>query len=120
MKRGLKLLPLSTLACLGGLFVAPGFAIGQVSVGVPGANVKLEKGAGGNTAISIGPGSTASNSAGSIDADVQMEGVAVINDDVFIDGEKIQRGKTRHTSKKTGKSYRIQWGKNGNVSVEQN
>jgi len=49
-----------------------------------------------------------------------MEGVAVINDDVFIDGEKIQRGKTSYTSKKTGKSYRIQWGKNGNVSVEQN
>ena len=49
-----------------------------------------------------------------------MEGVAVINDDVFIDGEKVPRGKTRYTSKKTGKSYRIQWGKNGNVSVEQN
>jgi len=74
----------------------------------------------GNTAVSVGPGSTASNSSGSIDADVEMEGIAVINDDVFIDGEKIQRGKASYTSKKTGKSYRIQWGKNGNVSVEQN
>lgn len=74
----------------------------------------------GSTAVSVGPGSTASNSSGTIDADVEMEGVAVINDDVFIDGEKIQRGKTSHTSKKSGKSYRIQWGKNGNVSVEQN
>jgi len=79
--------------------------------------VKKDKG---NTTVSVGPGSTASNSSGTVDADVEMEGVAVINDDVFIDGEKIQRGKTSYTSKKTGKSYRIQWGKNGNVSVEQN
>ncbi len=120
MKRELKLLQLSVIACCGVLIVASGPAVGQVTVDVPGANVKLKKGTGGNTAISIGPGSTASNSSGTIDADVEMEGVAVINDDVFIDGEKIQRGKTRHTSKKTGKSYRIQWGKNGNVSVEQN
>lgn len=120
MKREFRLLWPAALACFGGLLLASGFAIGQVTVDVPGANVKLKKGTGGNTAISIGPGSTASNSAGSIDADVQIEGVAVINDDVYIDGEKIQRGKTRHTSKKTGKSYRIQWGKNGNVSVEQN
>lgn len=81
--------------------------------------MKLNKGTG-NTAISIGPGSAAGNSSGTIDADVEMEGVAVINDDVFIDGVKIPRGKTRYTSKKTGKSYRIQWGKNGNISVEQN
>lgn len=81
--------------------------------------MKVKKGSGG-TEVNIGSGNTSSNSSGSIDADVQMEGIAVINDDVFIDGEKIQRGKTRHTSKKTGKSYRIQWGKNGNISVEQN
>jgi hypothetical protein len=110
----------SIISCFGLLTGVSGLAFGQVVVDVPGVSVNVGKGKGGNTAISVGPGSTASNSSGSIDADVQMEGVAVINDDVFIDGEKIPRGKTKHTSKKTGKTYRIQWGKNGNVSVEQN
>lgn len=81
--------------------------------------MRIDKGKG-STAISVGAGGKATNTAGSIAADVQMEGVAVINDDVFIDGEKIPRGKTKHTSKKSGKSYRIEWGKNGNVSVEEN
>jgi len=111
---------LSVIACFGLLAGGSSLVIGQVTVDVPGVSVHVGKGKGGNTAVSVGSGSTASNSSGSIDADVQMDGVAVINDDVFIDGEKIQRGKTRHTSKKSGKSYRIQWGKNGNVSVEQN
>lgn len=115
----MKLLPPSAIICFGLLTAASSFVFGQVAVDVPGVSVKVKKGSG-NTSVSVGPDSTASNSAGSIDADVEMEGVAVINDDVFIDGEKIQRGKSRHTSKKTGKSYRIQWGKNGNVSVEQN
>lgn len=108
-----------TIVCFGLLATTTSLLGGQVSVDAPGASVKLKRGSD-NTAVSIGSGSTAGNSAGSIDSDVEMEGVAVINDDVFIDGEKIPRGKTRHTSKKTGKSYRIQWGKNGNVSVEQN
>ena len=115
----MKLLQPFAIVFSGLLIVIPGFANGQVTVDIPGASVKVQKG-NGNAAVSVGPGSTASNSSGAIAADVEMEGVAIINDDVFIDGEKIQRGKTRHTSKKTGKSYRIQWGKNGNVSVEQN
>lgn len=113
----MKLLPQSSIVCFGLLAAASGLALGQVTVDVPGASVKVGKG---KAAVSVGSGSTASNSSGSIDTDVEMEGVAVINDDVFIDGEKVPRGKTRYTSKKTGKSYRIQWGKNGNVSVEQN
>jgi hypothetical protein len=119
-KANMKLKPLSMIACFGLLAGLSGVVVGQVVVDVPGVSVNVGKGKAGNTAISVGPGSTANNSSGSIDADVQMEGVAVINDDVFIDGEKIPRGKTKHTSKKTGKTYRIQWGKNGNVSVEQN
>ena len=115
----MKLLSPSVIACFGLLVASPCLVVAQVSVDVPGASVRVNKG-GGGTAVSVGSGSTASNSSGVVDADVQMEGVAVINDDVFIDGEKIKRGKTKHTSKKTGKSYRIQWGKNGNVSVEQN
>jgi hypothetical protein len=110
----MKRLTLSTIAVL--LASSSGAVVGQVAVDVPGVSVKMNKG---NTAISVGPASKAGNTSGKIDADVNIEGVTVINDDVFIDGEKIQRGKTRHTSKKTGKSYRIQWGKNGNVSVEQ-
>lgn len=115
----MKLMPSSSLAGFSLLVAATGFAVAQVTVDVPGASVRINKGTG-NAAVSVGPGSSASNSSGSVDADVEMEGVAVINDDVFIDGEKIPRGKTRYTSKKTGKSYRIKWGKNGNVSVEQN
>ena len=110
----MKLLSIPLVALL---FLFSGFAVGQVNVNVPGASVKLKKD--GSAAVSVGPGSTASNSSATVDADVNMEGVAVINDDVFIDGEKIPRGKTRHTSKKTGTSYVIEWGKNGNVSVKQ-
>ena len=109
----------SAAVCFGVLAASSGLAFGQVTVDVPGVGVMVQQG-NGRTAVSVGPGSTASNSSGSIGADVEMEGVAVINDDVFIDGEKIPRGKTRYTSKKSGKSYRIQWGKDGNVSVEQN
>ncbi|MDO8787262.1 MAG: hypothetical protein Q7J42_04230 [Sulfuritalea sp.] len=115
----MKLLSPSVIACFWLLATTSALVVGQVTVDAPGGSVKVKKGKG-NTAVSVGPGSTASNSSGSIDADVEMEGIAVINDDVFIDGEKIQRGKASYTSKKTGKSYRIQWGKNGNVSVEQN
>jgi hypothetical protein len=119
IKFATKLFSVSTVVASGLLLGTTGTACGQVSVDVPGASVKVGKGKGG-AAVSIGPGSTASNTAGAIDADVEMEGVAVINGDVFIDGEKIPRGKTKYSSKKTGKSYRIQWGKDGNVSVEQN
>jgi hypothetical protein len=55
--------------------------------------------------------------ASAIGADVEMTGVAVINGEVYIDGEKLPPGKRSFTSKKTGKNYAIEWGKNGNVSV---
>ena len=61
--------------------------------------------------------STADASAGGVDVDVEMTGVAIINGNVYIDGEKLPPGKRTYTSKKTGKSYAIEWGKNGNVSV---
>jgi hypothetical protein len=113
----MKLLQISVAIAL--LVSAPGIVVGQVVVDAPGVSVKVDKG-NSATAISIGPGSKAGNSSATVDADVSIEGVAVINDDVFIDGEKVKRGKTRHTSKKTGKSYLIEWGKDGNVSVRQN
>jgi hypothetical protein len=61
--------------------------------------------------------SAGESNASSVGADVEMTGVAVINGDVYIDGEKLPQGKRTFTSKKTGKSYAIEWGKNGNVSV---
>lgn len=115
IKRPLRIV----LSGFGLVLASSGVAVGQIAVDIPGTSVRIDKGKG-STAISVGAGGKATNTAGSIAADVQMEGVAVINDDVFIDGEKIPRGKTKHTSKKSGKSYRIEWGKNGNVSVEEN
>lgn len=56
---------------------------------------------------------------GQIGSDVQIEGVTIINDDVFIDGEKVPHGKTVYTSRKSKKTYLIQWGKNGNISVSE-
>ena len=69
--------------------------------------------------VQTGNGSSGKLSSGTVAPDVQMEGVAVINDEVFIDGERVPKGKTSYTAKKTGKSYRIQWGKDGNVSVSE-
>lgn len=109
---------LVSVAAVAGLLGAnSGLIFGQVKVDIPGVSINAGNG---NATVNVGRGNTVKNTAGSIDADVEMEGVAIINDDVFIDGEKIPRGKSRYTSKKTGKSYRIQWGKNGNVTVEQN
>lgn len=98
----------SLLVCLIALLgcaVSPGGA--QVAVDVSGYGVKVQ----------TGNGSSVNVNSGTAAADVQMEGVTIINGDVFIDGEKVAKGKTSYTAKKTGKSYRIEWGKNGNVSV---
>lgn len=62
---------------------------------------------------------TADNVAGVIEGDVEMEGVAIINERVFIDGESIPKGKTLHVGKKSGFKYRIHWGKGDNVTVTQ-
>lgn len=98
---------LGSLAGLAMFFA--GVATAQVSVDVSGYGVRVQSGAG--TEVNV--------NSGSIGSDVQMEGVAVINGEVFIDGEKIPKGKSVHTSKKTKKTYLIHWGKNGNVSVSE-
>lgn len=79
----------------------------RVEVSVPGVRVQA------------GEGSTAANVAGDLGPDVEMEGVAVINGQVYVDGEKVPRGRTTYRSGKTGKTYRIHWGSNGNVAVEE-
>lgn len=79
----------------------------QVAVDVSGSGVKIKNGA------AVGA------SLGVIGPDVQIEGVTVINGAVFIDGEPVPKGKTSFTGKKSGKSYQIEWGKDGNVSVSE-
>ena len=81
----------------------------QVAVDVSGHEVR----------ITSEKGSSVNLNSDAIGPDVQIEGVAVINGEVFIDGARVPKGKTSFTAKKTGKSYRIQWGKDGNVSVSE-
>lgn len=94
-------------------------ALGQVNVNVPGVNVSVGGNGQGNVSVSVGGKNKVGNTAGSIDEDVEMEGVAIINGAVTIDGEKVPKGKTRHTGKKSGIKYLIKWGKDGNVAVSQ-
>ena len=86
--------------------------LAQVSVDVSGTGVRVQRS--GGSEVNVNTGST-----GGVASDVEMEGVAVINGDVFIDGNRVPKGKTLYTSKKSGKTYRIEWGKNGNVSVSE-
>lgn len=92
---------------IGGLAIHAGAAGAQVSVSVSGQSVRIQQGGGNEVSVE----------SGSIDPDVEMTGVAVINSEVFVDGVKVPAGKTSYTSKKTGKTYLIHRGKNGNVSV---
>ena len=82
------------------------------------AQVSVNVSAGGVT-VTTGAGSVATNEAGTLGPDVQIDGVAVINGQVTIDGIKVPKGQTTFKSPRSGKSYRIQWGKDGNVSVEE-
>lgn len=69
-------------------------------------------------AISIGQ-SDARNESGVIDDDVEIEGVVIINGEVSIDGVPIPRGTKKYRSARTGKTYRIEWGKGDHVSVSE-
>lgn len=85
-------------------------ALAQVAVNVSGQQVEVKSANGGNVAV---------NRQGEIAEDAQISGVTVINGKVFIDGAKVPPGTRVFTSKKSGKTYRIQWGKDGNVSVDE-
>jgi hypothetical protein len=84
----------------------------QVAVDLSTYGMKVQTGQGNGSSVAV-------NSAGTIDSNVQMEGVAVINGDVFIDGEKVPKGKNLYKSRKSGKTYEIKWGGNGNVAVRE-
>lgn len=107
----------ATVALVGVMWASQ--ALGQVNVNVPGVNVSVGGNEQGNVSVSVGGKNKVGNTAGSIDEDVEMEGVAIINGAVTIDGEKVPKGKTRHTGKKSGIKYLIKWGKDGNVAVSQ-
>jgi len=94
-----------------------GAAWAGTSVLVTADEIRLRSGTDETRVVHGSKGSTPDASAGEVGADVEMTGVAIINGNVFIDGEKLPRGKRTFTSKKTGKKYAIEWGKDGNVSV---
>ena len=93
------------IGCVGVLALISSVAAAQVSV------------SSGGTQVRIGSGNDASNDSGTISGDVEIEGVAILNDKVYIDGVRVPKGVREVTSKKTGKTYRIVWGKDGNISV---
>lgn len=95
------------LSALMALFAGVTWA--QVSVDVSDGGVRVQHSGGSEVSVN----------SGGVAPDVEMTGVAVVNGVVYIDGDKIPQGKTRYTSKKSGKTYRIVWGKDGNVSVEE-
>jgi hypothetical protein len=82
----------------------------QVNIDMPGLGISIK------TDSSTGQGK---GSASVVASDVEMEGIAVINGGVYIDGEKIPAGVTRYVSKKNGKTYLIKRDRDGNVSVTQ-
>jgi hypothetical protein len=84
-------------------------ASAQVRVDVSGYGVRVQTGKESGVIVN----------SGQVESDVQMEGVAIINEKVFIDGDEVPRGKTAYISKKNKKTYHIQWGKDGNVSVSE-
>lgn len=81
----------------------------QISISVPGTN------------INIGQQATneVNNSSGVIASDAQIEGVTIINQKVFIDGEEVPRNVTVFASKKSKITYIIKRDKSGNVSVSE-
>ena len=128
----MKSLPMHLLFWMGLMGLTAGLSNAQVSVDIPGYGVKVQTGNKTTVNVNSGSGNTASGqnvsvqtdgkntavvNSGSVASDVEMEGITVINGEVWIDGKKIPKGKTSYTSRKTGKSYRIQWGKDENVSV---
>lgn len=96
------------ISCLA--LLVPLGAQAQVSVDLSAAGVRVKTGSGQNQA---------GNTAGLIESDVEMEGVAVINGDVFIDGEKVPPRVTTVTGKKSGKTYVIKRGRDGDVTVHE-
>ncbi|MCK9283913.1 MAG: hypothetical protein M0P39_06480 [Rhodocyclaceae bacterium] len=104
----------SFLCALFAVCLLPACAWAQGMVDISSAGVKVETGGTGKPAVSI---SGASGS--TVEPDLEMEGVTVINGDVYIDGSKVPADRVRYKSPKTGKVYVIRHTPGGNVSVEE-
>lgn len=50
---------------------------------------------------------------------VDVQGITIINGQLWIDNDEVPRGKKTHTSSKTGKSYKIEWEKGNNIAVSE-
>lgn len=92
---------------------------GLAAAAAASAQVAVDFSDGGVRVQSRAGGSVAANTAGTIDPDVEMEGVAVINGEVFIDGEKVPRNRSTFKARKSGKTYRITRGGDGSVAVQE-
>lgn len=124
----MKLITRTSLPMLLCLLLQSG-AQAQVSVDVSGYGVKVQTGngvkvqTGNGTKVQTGKARPADDDddddASPIGSNVEIEGVAVVNGQVFIDGVKVPKGTSSYRSKKTGKVYQIRWGKNGNVEVNE-
>lgn len=110
------------LLLLAGCFLLAAEVFAQVSVHALDQDVKVLNSAG----VRVRSSSTTSKSAineadvvvGGIIGDVDIEGVAVINGRVSIDGKSIPTHVRRYKSPKTGKVYLIER-KDGSVSVSE-
>lgn len=91
--------------CMGGLLSA--------QAAEPGTKAKPK-----TWSINIG-GNEVSNESGVIEEGAEIEGITIINGEVSIDGVKVPRGVKKYRSPKSGKTYRIEWGKGDNVSVSE-
>lgn len=67
--------------------------------------------------IQIGNNNDVGVDNGVISNDAEIEGITIINGKLWIDGQAVRHGTTRHVSPKSGKRYRIQWGADGNIAV---
>lgn len=107
----------ATVACM-----LPLTVMGQINVQTGGSTVNIGKDGGisvraggeskvdvrskGSTAIAT-EGNVVGNSVGGIEGDVEMDGVAVINGRVYIDGKEIPPKVTRYKSPRSGEVYII-------------
>ncbi len=90
-----------------------GVCSAQVSVSGPGYRIDVERGGLTRTQTAMSNGE-----AGKVLAeDAEIEGVTIVDSDVFIDGERVEKNKSWVISRKTGRKYQILRDRDGNISV---
>ncbi|HRK38698.1 MAG TPA: hypothetical protein PK347_09930 [Burkholderiaceae bacterium] len=50
---------------------------------------------------------------------VQIQGITIINNKLWIDGVEVKKGTKVYTSQKSKTKYQINWDDNGNIAVKQ-